>query len=159
MGGSFGRGQYLDYVSQTVQIAAAMSGTPIKLIWSREDTIQHGFFRPASLSRVRGAIDADGNVKAWWHRVVAHSDSAVRSTLGADYLLFHPNVRIDRVVKKSHVPEGAMRGVGFAMNCFVTQSFIDELARAVHTDACTLQRKLLSILHGVTERSKGPTEA
>jgi isoquinoline 1-oxidoreductase beta subunit len=145
MGGSFGRGQYLDFVSQTVQIAAAMRGTPIKLIWSREDTIQHGFFRPTSLSRVRGAIDSDGNVKAWWHRVVAHSDSAVRSTLGADSLLYSiPNVRMERVVRKAHVPEGAMRGVGFAMNCFVTQSFVDELARAVPTDTWTLQRNLLN---------------
>jgi isoquinoline 1-oxidoreductase beta subunit len=144
MGGSFGRGQYIDYISQTMQIAAAMKGVPVKLLWSREDTIQHGFFRPTSLSRVRGAIDADGNVTAWWHRVVAHSDSAVRSTLGADSLLYSiPNVRIERVVREALVPEGAMRGVGFAMNCFVTQSFIDELARAIPTDTWTLQRKLL----------------
>jgi isoquinoline 1-oxidoreductase beta subunit len=145
MGGSFGRGQYCDFVSQAVQIAAAMRGTPIKLMWSREDTIRHGFFRPASLSRVRGAIDADGNVKAWWHRVVAHSGSAVRSTLGADSLLYSiPNMRIERVVRKAHVPEGAMRGVAFAMNCFVAQSFVDELAKAAHTDTLTLQRKLLN---------------
>ena len=133
MGGGFGRRQESDYVTQAVQVANAMKGTPVKLLWTREDTMKHGFYRPASLSRIQGALDPDGNLTAWLHRIVAPSDNRVRGQLGADSLLYAvPNMRVEFVVRKSHVPEGQMRAVGFATQGFVTQSFIDELAKADH---------------------------
>ncbi len=86
LGGGLGRRQMSDFVSQAVEIAKAMKGTPVKLLWSREDTTRHGFYRPTSLSRVRAALDADGKVTAWWHRIVGHSESPVQTTYGADSL-------------------------------------------------------------------------
>jgi isoquinoline 1-oxidoreductase subunit beta len=144
LGGGFGRRLHSDFVSQAVQIATQMKGTPVKLVWTREETMRHSFYRPASLSRIRGGIDANGKPSAWAHRIVAQSESDVLSTFGADKLLYAiPNVLIDRVVKQSPVPAGAMRGVGFTTNCFVTQSFVDELARAAGMDVYQFQRALL----------------
>jgi CO/xanthine dehydrogenase Mo-binding subunit len=144
MGGGFGRRQNSDYVRQAVLIAKAMKGTPVKLIWSREDTTRHGPFRPTSLSRLRAALDADGQPTAWWHRIVAHSISPVQSTYGADALLYAvPNMRVDLAIRELRVPEAPMRGVAFSMNAFVTQSFIDELAAAAGADPYAFQRALL----------------
>ena len=62
IGGGFGRRLYSDFVAQAVQIAKAMKGTPVKLVWSREETMQHSFYRPANLSRFRGALDSQGHI-------------------------------------------------------------------------------------------------
>jgi isoquinoline 1-oxidoreductase subunit beta len=144
IGGGFGRRQECDYLSQAVQIAKAMKGIPIKLVWTREGTMQHGFYRPVSLSRMRGGFDADSNVSAWAHRISAPSHDRVRGQFGADSLLYAiPNMRVDFAVRRSNVPEGQMRGVGFSTHCFVTQSFVDELARVAGTDSYKFQRALL----------------
>ncbi len=144
MGGGFGRRQISDYVRQAVLIAKAMKGTPVKLLWSREDTTRRGPFRPTSLSRLRASLDASGRPTAWWHRIAAHSVSPVQSSYGADALLYAvPNMRVDLAVREPRVPEAPMRGVAFSMNCFVTQSFVDELAAAGGADAYGFQRVLL----------------
>ncbi|MGH6925372.1 MAG: molybdopterin cofactor-binding domain-containing protein [Propylenella sp.] len=144
MGGGFGRRQNSDFVRQAVLIAKAMKGTPIQLLLSREDTTRRGPFRPASLSRLRATLDANGNVTAWRHRIAAHSVSPVQSTYGADSLLYAvPNMRVDVAVREPVVPEAPMRGVAFSMNCFVTQSFVDELAAATGVDSYAFQRALL----------------
>jgi isoquinoline 1-oxidoreductase beta subunit len=144
IGGSFGRRQERDFIVQAVQIAKAVKGTPVKLMWSREDTMRHGIYRPANLSRIRGALDKNGRITAWWHRIVATSDDRVRGQLGSDSLLYAiPNVLVDFVVRQSHVPEGQMRGVSFATHGFVTQSFMDELARLAGGDTYEFQRALL----------------
>jgi isoquinoline 1-oxidoreductase beta subunit len=144
LGGGFGRRLEQDFVSQAVQIAKAMRGTPVKLLWTREQTTRHGFYRSSSVSRVCGGFDANGELIAWSHRIVAHSESKTRSTLGADSLLYAiPNIQVDLVVKKSHVPEGALRGVALGQNCFEVQGFMDELAKAAGKDSYNFQRALL----------------
>jgi isoquinoline 1-oxidoreductase subunit beta len=144
LGGGFGRRLECDVVSQAVQIARAIKGVPIKLLWTREDTMRHSFYRQASLSRLTGGIDGDGRVSAWNHRIVSQSEDEVRSTYGSDTLLYSiPNVKVEFSIRHSHVPEGSMRGVGFSINCFAVQSFIDELARAAGKDGYQLQRELL----------------
>jgi isoquinoline 1-oxidoreductase beta subunit len=144
MGGGFGRRQNSDFVRQAVKIAKAMKGTPVKLLWSRKETIQHSFFHPTNLSRVRAALDSDGNPIAWSHRLVAPSTNGGVALLGADSLLYAvPNMMVDFVIRRSHVPEGQMRGVGFANNGFVAQCFIDELARAANKDVYAFQHDLL----------------
>ena len=144
MGGGFGRRQESDFISQAVHVAKAMKGTPIKLVWTREDTMRHGFYRPANCSRVRGALDADGNLLAWWHRIAAPSRERVRSQLGSDSLLYAiPNMLVDFVSRPSNIPEGQMRGVGFATHAFVTQSFMDELATLAGKNIYEFQRQLL----------------
>jgi isoquinoline 1-oxidoreductase beta subunit len=144
IGCGLGRRQESDFVVQAVQIARAMKGTPVKLLWSREDTTQHGFYRPAILSRFRGDLDQDGNLTAWTQRIAASSDDRVRTQFGSDSLLYAiPNMHVGFSVGTSHVPEGQMRGVGFAAHGFMTQSFIDELARAAGKDTYEFQRTLL----------------
>jgi isoquinoline 1-oxidoreductase subunit beta len=144
IGGGFGRRLESDYVAQAVQIAKAMKGTPIKLLWSREDTTRHGFYRPTNLSRVRGALDRDGNLTAWTHRIVATSTSFHRGQLGATDLLYAiPNMTVDFVVKPCPVPEGSMRSVALGTHAFVIQCFMDELARAAGKDPYHFQRELL----------------
>jgi isoquinoline 1-oxidoreductase beta subunit len=144
IGGGFGRRQSSDYVRQAVLIAKAIRATPVKLVWSREDTVRHGYYRPASLSRLRAALDSDGNPVAWSHRIAAHSISPIQSSYGADSLLYAvANMRVDLAVRASYVPEAPMRGVAFSMNCFVTQSFADELAAAAGADSYAFQRALL----------------
>ena len=144
VGGGFGRRLQSDFVAQAVEIAKAMKGTPVKLLWSREDTMRHGFYRPANLSRVRGALDKEGNLTGWTHRIVAPSDSRARGQLGSIMPLHAiPNMLVDLVVKPCHVPEGFMRAVALATHGFVTQSFMDELARAAGKDPYEFQRALL----------------
>jgi isoquinoline 1-oxidoreductase subunit beta len=148
IGGGFGRRTQCDFVNQAVQIAKAMQGSPVKLVWSREETLRHSFYRQASISRLRGGFDANGDVLFWAHRIVAQSRNEVNSTFGSDTLLYAiPNVHVDLAFRHSHVPEGSMRGVGFSLNCFAVQSFVDELARAIGQDVYEFQRKLLDPSH------------
>ena len=72
-GGSFGRRLEMDYVRQAVQIAMAMKGTPVKLTWTREDTFRFSPYQPTSLTRIRGGLDANGELIAWKQRIVSNS--------------------------------------------------------------------------------------
>jgi isoquinoline 1-oxidoreductase beta subunit len=144
LGGGFGRRINIDFISQAVHIAKAVKGVPVKLLWSREQTTRHSFYRQASLSKIRGGLDTNGELAVWTHRVVAQSTDEVHSTLGAGSLLFAiPNMKVEFTVRPSDVPEGSMRGVGYSINCFSVQSFIDETARATGSDAYQFQRNLL----------------
>jgi isoquinoline 1-oxidoreductase beta subunit len=144
LGGGFGRRINADFVVRAVNIAKAMKGVPIKVLWSREQTTRHSFYRQASLSKIRGSLDINGELTAWSHRIVAQSTDQVHSTLGASTLLYAiPSMKVEFAVRPSDVPEGSMRGVGYSINCFAVQSFIDEVARAVGSDAYQVQRKLL----------------
>jgi len=155
IGGGFGRRLKSDFVAQAVQIAKAIKGTPIKLLWSREDTTRHGFYRPASLSRLRGALDSDGNPTVLTHRIVATSDDLRLAPIGSIWLPHEiPNMLIDLVVKQTHVPEGLMRSVGLAAHAFLTQCFLDELARAAGKDPYEFQRALLDPERALDEAKK-----
>ena len=144
IGGGFGRRLRQDYVSQALQIAKAMKGTPVKLIVSREETTRHGFYRPSTLGKLRGGLDANGNLIAWSHRIVGHAEGEALATYGADQLLYSiPNMHVDFVHQPSHVPTGALRSVAFGQNTFATQSFKDELARAAGKDPYQFSRALL----------------
>jgi len=155
IGGGFGRRLNSDFVAQAVQIAKAMKGTPVKLLWSREETTRHGFYRPANLSRFRGALDSDGRIASWTHRIVAPSDSKILGQLGSSRFVHAiPNMLVDLVVRPCHVPEGQMRGVGVTTHAFTTQCFMDELARAAGKDPYKFQRALLDPDRVPAERSK-----
>lgn len=73
LGGGFGRRGYPDYVGEAVAIARQLPGVPVKLVWSREDDMQHDFYRPSSLHRLRGAVDAEGRIRGWQHHLVSPS--------------------------------------------------------------------------------------
>jgi isoquinoline 1-oxidoreductase beta subunit len=144
IGGGFGRRINTDVICRAVHIAKAMKGVPIKVLWSREQTLRHSFYRQASLSKIRGGLDANGELFVWTHRIIAQSTEQVHSTFGAGTLLYAiPNMKVEFVVRPSDVPVGSMRGVGYSLNCFAVQSFIDEAAKVVGSDTYQFQRDLL----------------
>ena len=143
LGGGFGRRGAADFVSQAVQIAKEMKGTPVKLVWTREETTRHSFYRASNLSRMRAGLDAQGNIVAWDHRTVAQNDSEGLTRGGSALLYNIPNMRLEISGKPLHVPLGALRGVAYAVNAFATQSFVDELAVATGKDHYQLHRALL----------------
>jgi isoquinoline 1-oxidoreductase beta subunit len=163
LGGGFGRrGGAQDFVRQGVLIAKAMDGKPVKMLWTREEDTQHDFYRPASLIRMKAALDDAGNPTAWYSRVSATSIIATLPKLplrpplapaeGVDpqsvasiYDLPHaiPNVRVEYAQRNAYVPVGFWRTVGHSQNPFVRESFMDELATAAGKDPFEYRRALL----------------
>jgi len=158
LGGGFGRrGGAQDFVRQGVAIAKVMEGTPVKMLWTREEDTQHDFYRPASLIRMKAGLDAQGSPVAWYSRVSATSIIATLPRLplkdGVDPQavaslndLPHTiaNVRIEYAQRNTHVPVGFWRTVGHSQNPFVRESFMDELAGAAGKDPYEYRRALLA---------------
>jgi isoquinoline 1-oxidoreductase beta subunit len=154
LGGGFGRRLEPDFVSEAVRVSKA-AGAPVKVIWSREDDVQHGFYRPATYNRFAAALDGGGNPVAWTHRIVAPPillkfgplEKGIDRTLidGAANLPYAiPNVLVDQVaVDLLPVPRGFWRSVGISQNAFVTECFFDEVAVAAGKDPYELRRHLL----------------
>jgi len=155
LGGGFGRRLEPDFVSEAVRLSKAV-GAPVKVIWSREDDVRHGFYRPASYNRFAAGLDAAGHPVAWTHRIVAPPillkfgplEKGIDRTLidGAANLPYAiPNVAVDQVaVDLLPVPRGFWRSVGISQNAFVTECFLDELATAAGKDPYEFRRALLA---------------
>jgi isoquinoline 1-oxidoreductase beta subunit len=144
LGCGFGRRQWNDYVSQAVQIARQVKGVPVKVLWSREETTRRGYYRPAVTSRLRAGLDGRGTLTAWSHRISANAKRPEYATYGSDSLLYAvPNMRVDLAVTPTAMPLGVYRSVAFGPNCFFTQSFTDEIARASGADPSQVLRALL----------------
>jgi isoquinoline 1-oxidoreductase beta subunit len=148
LGGGFGRrGAAQDYVRQGVAIAKALAGTPVKLMWSREEDMQHGFYRPASRVRMRAGLDAEGRLVALHSRIACPSIlkvlmperlgkdgtdfTAVRGFNDAPYAI--PNQRVDYAPRNGPVPVGFWRGPG-QQNGYYRECFLDELAHLAGRD-------------------------
>ena len=157
LGGGFGRRGAQDYTRQGVAIAKAMNGVPVKMLWTREEDMQHDNYRPASLVRVRAGLDATGHPVAWHSRVAAPSIIATLLKLPlkegidpqavaafADQPYAIPNVRVEYAQRDTHVPVGFWRTVGHSQNPFVRECFIDEMAYAAGKDAFEFRKNLLS---------------
>jgi isoquinoline 1-oxidoreductase beta subunit len=158
LGGGFGRrGLYIEFVRQAVRIAKTMPGTPVQLIWSREEDIQHGRYRPVALVRMRAALNASGEPTAWSVRQAEQSIfSAVRPSLirdgvdmvgirtFADAPYAFPNIHMEYAMRNTHVPPGPWRAVAHTHNPFFRECFIDELAGAAGQDPYRFRRKLLA---------------
>src|SRR2546422_6976608 len=129
LGGGFGRRLEPDFVSEAVRLSKAV-GAPVKVIWSREDDVRHGFYRPATYNRFAAGLDATGSPVAWTHRIVAPPillkfgplEKGIDRTLidGAANLPYGiPNVLVDQVaVDLLPVPRGFWRSVGISQNAF-----------------------------------------
>lgn len=155
LGGGFGRRGELDYVIDAVETAKAIGGGPVKVVWTREDDIRHGHYRPATYNVFRAALDDRGAPVAWFHRAVGPGvliqhgrvpkDSldaaAVEGARNIPYDI--PNVLVEWREKDLGVPVGFWRSVGASQNIFVTESFIDELAHAAKKDPYEYRRALL----------------
>jgi isoquinoline 1-oxidoreductase beta subunit len=154
LGGGFGRRGEPDFVTDAVETSKAV-GAPVKVIWTREDDIQHGFYRPATYNVFRAALDANGQPVAWWNRIVGpgiliQKGRAPKGTLdpaAVEGARNHPydiaNIRVEWVEKDFGVPVGFWRSVGSSQNAFITESFVDELAHAAGKDPYEYRRALL----------------
>ncbi len=157
LGGGFGRrGAPQDFVRQGVTIARAMPGAPVKMMWSREEDMRHGFYRPASIVRIRAGLDAEGRLVAMHTRIACPSIlkalfpqasgrqgidfTAVRSFSDMPYEV--ANQQVDYAMRNGHVPVGFWRAPG-QQNAFYRESFIDELALATGTDPVEYRRRML----------------
>jgi isoquinoline 1-oxidoreductase beta subunit len=166
LGGGFGRrGVYPnDYVTQAVLIAKQMPGTPVKLLWSREEDMLHGRYHPVMQCKLVGGLDASGNLTGLHMRLAGQSILAavrpevVQAQKGRDPLSFQgvfesgehsfsytvPNLLIDHAMRNTHVPPGFWRGVNINQNAIFIECFMDELAEAAGQDALEFRRKLLA---------------
>jgi isoquinoline 1-oxidoreductase beta subunit len=179
LGGGFGRrGAVHDWVRQAVAIAKEMPGTPVKLIWSREEDMLHGRFHPVTQAKMKAALDAQGNITALHMRISGQSILAgvapERMTGGSDPVVFQglnksgpeasigytfPNLLIDHAMRNPHVPPGFWRGVNLNQNAIYLECFFDEVAHATKQDPLALRRKLmanhpkhLAVLDAVAQR-------
>ncbi|HUQ76481.1 MAG TPA: molybdopterin cofactor-binding domain-containing protein, partial [Burkholderiales bacterium] len=181
LGGGFGRrGAYPnDYVTQAVLIAKQMPGTPIKMLWSREEDMVQGRYHPVMQCKLVGGLDASGNLTGLHMRLSGQSIlAAVRPEIlnaqkGRDPNAFQgvfesgehaftydvPNLLVDHAMRNTHVPPGFWRGVNINQNAIFLECFMDELAEAAGQDALEFRRKLLGkspralgVLNAVAER-------
>ena len=156
LGGGFGRRLEVDYVTQAVRIAKQVDG-PVKVVWTREEDVQHDVYRPYYYDRMAAGLDAHGKPIAWTHRLVGPSilarwaPPAFRNGLdgdaldGAVHLQYDiPAIQVEYVRHEEPVVNtGFWRGVGVTHNTFVIESFIDELAAAAQQDPLEYRLALL----------------
>jgi isoquinoline 1-oxidoreductase beta subunit len=147
LGGGFGRRGNQDDVRQAVAIAKQLGGRPVKVIWSREETTRHGYYRPMRVSRFRAALGPDGMPTAWHTRVVGVDENypGDEQTLRGLHKLPYrvPNQLFDYHLRKTHVPTGPWTSVGRSQNEFFLETFVDELAHAAKKDPYQYRRSLL----------------
>jgi isoquinoline 1-oxidoreductase beta subunit len=179
IGGGFGRrGAFHDYVTQAVLIAKQVPGTPVKLLWSREEDMQQGRYHPVMQAKMSGGLDANGNLVGLHMRLSGQSilasvfpqnlqdgrDNATFQGLdpSGDFTLGYtvPNLLIDHAMRNTHVPPGFWRGVNINQNAIFLECFMDELALAAGQDALEFRRKLMSkhpkhlaVLNAVADRA------
>jgi isoquinoline 1-oxidoreductase beta subunit len=151
LGGGFGRRGEADFVAQAVAAAKSTGGKPVKLVWTREEDIQHDFYRPAAAIRFRGGLDASGKLVALECKVVSASAPAFGRPGGAPFFTegvadatYHiPNFRVTGLNKNLGVRFGFWRSVNHSHNPFMIEGFVDELARAAGQDPYQFRRSLL----------------
>jgi len=167
IGGGFGRRLEVDGVIRAVQIAMQVDG-PVKLVWTREEDIQHGMYRPTFFDRFSAGLDEKGAPVAWNHRFAGSSVIArwlppgfnngldPDTTEGAIDLAYAlPNLHVEYVrVEPPGIPTAFWRSVGPSHNVFVVESFMDELAAAAKQDPVAYRRALL----GKAPRAKAVLE-
>ena len=139
MGGGFGRRSKSDAVIQAARISREI-GLPVKLIWSREEDVQHDHYRPAIASNFKGVLDSNRMPLVWENRFVDKHEPAEASHI--PYAI--PNQHIGYVDSPTHIPFGAWRSVDHSQHGFFVESFIDELAHEAQQDPYQFRRDLLS---------------
>ena len=179
LGGGFGRrGAFHDFVKQAVAIAKQMPGIPVKLLWTREEDMQHGHYHPITKARLTGGLDEEGNLVGLHVRISGQSILASVNPgwmqNGVDMFAFQgllpegdhaisytiPNLQVDHAMRNPPVPPGFWRGVNVNQNAIYMECFIDELAYAAGKDPLEFRRRLmadhpknLAVLDAVAERA------
>lgn len=156
LGGGFGRRGEQDFVAEAVELSKAMNA-PVQVTWSREDDMQHDFYRPSVMVKLTGGLDASGNAVAWKSRIVGPSimsrffpgsvkngidETAVEGIVTLKYGV--PNFFVDYLLTEPGVPVGFWRSVGNSHNGYIAECFVDEMARAAGKDPVEFRRTLLA---------------
>jgi len=163
LGGGFGRrGAFHDFVTQAVAIAKQMPGTPVKLLWTREEDMQHGHYHPITKAKMVGGLDNKGNLNGLHIRISGQSILAAVNPSwmqnGVDMFTFQgllpdgdhaisytvPNLLVEHAMRNPPVPPGFWRGVNVNQNAIYMECFIDELAHAAGKDPLEFRRKLMA---------------
>ena len=178
LGGGFGRrGAFHDFVKQAVAIAKQMPGIPVKLLWTREEDMQHGAYHPITKARLTGGLDEEGDLVGLHVRISGQSILASVNPgwmqNGVDMFVFQglqpegdhaisysiPNLLVDYAMRNPPVPPGFWRGVNINQNAVYMECFIDELAHAAGKDPLEFRRRLmadhpknLAVLEAVAQR-------
>jgi isoquinoline 1-oxidoreductase beta subunit len=175
IGGGYGRrGGPQDVVLDAVRLAKAV-GSPVKVIWSREDDVTTGKFRPMTAHHIEAGFDAGGKLIAWHHRVVAESVAGYRAGLtgsappSIDSIVMKgsslpqypiPNKLVEHIVEARGARLSSVRGVGVYYNAFAVESFLDEMAKALgrdpmefRLDLSEAQPRVQNLLRAVSEMS------
>ncbi|EOB6258084.1 molybdopterin cofactor-binding domain-containing protein [Vibrio fluvialis] len=160
-GGSFGRraNPHSDYLIETVEIARQKKGTPIKMVWSREDDTQVGYYRPAYVHRIQAGLDANGNISSWKQHIVGQSiltgtafeafavkegidGTSVEGASNIPYAI--PNLSIQLTTVKDGPTVQWWRSVGSTHTAFAVETMIDELAANAGKDPVEMRMQLLA---------------
>jgi isoquinoline 1-oxidoreductase beta subunit len=179
LGGGFGRrGAFHDFVTQAVAIARQLPGIPVKLLWTREEDMQHGAYHPITKARLTGGLDEEGDLVSLHVRISGQSILASVNPdwmqNGVDMFVFQgllpegdhaisysvPNLLVDHAMRNPPVPPGFWRGVNVNQNAIYMECFIDELAHAAGKDPLEFRRRMmaghpknLAVLEAVAERA------
>ena len=176
LGGGFGRRGQQDYTRQAVLLAKQVPGHAVKLIWTREEDMQHGYYRPITQCKLTGSLDAQGNVTGIHMRLSGQSILAYLSPSSlkddTDPIMFQgmnaaeygymavPNLLVDMAMRNTHVPVGFWRGVNVNQNAIYMECFVDEMATAAGKDPLEFRRammgknpKHLAILNAVAAKA------
>ncbi len=169
LGGGFGRRYQADFVMEATQIALK-AGKPVKLLWTREDDMQHDFYRPASYHKLQGALDSDGKVAAWKHFQTSTSIAVKWRQNGAEKPeqgefgsaatpAYSPaNVRLEYTLAESSVTRAWWRSVEDSSSGFVVESFADELAAAAGQDPLAFRLKTIGADRKIPTFNAGPND-
>jgi isoquinoline 1-oxidoreductase beta subunit len=154
LGGGFGRRGEADFVTDAVETSKAV-GKPVKVIWTRQDDIQHDFYRPVTYVRMWGSVDASGKPGVFMQRMVQQSllkrlgplppDGVDRISVDGSATLPYaiPNIRVEYIESDPGIPYGFWRSVGASVQGYVVEAFIDEMATAAGKDPYQFRRDLL----------------
>lgn len=146
LGGGFGRKAKPDFVIEAALLSKAMDGAPVKVTWTREDELRHGFYHTVSLERLEGGLDKAGRPVAWRHRSASPSisslfgpdprhQSPLEQSLGLVNVPFViPNLRVETIEAPAHTRIGWFRSVTNIPHAFAVQSFVAEMAAAANRD-------------------------
>jgi isoquinoline 1-oxidoreductase beta subunit len=151
LGGGFGRRSKVDYVQDALH-AARTANKPVKVVWTREDDMRAGWYRPAAISKLTAALDEKGMPLAWKHQIVGAPILGLREGMdpfsieGAEKLPYAiPNIRVSYAPPADQsVPSWFWRSVGYSLNGFVVETFVDELAVFSGQDPVEYRRKLMN---------------
>ncbi|WP_291271295.1 molybdopterin cofactor-binding domain-containing protein [Geothrix sp.] len=156
IGGGFGRRLGTDFSTEAVQVAKAMGGGPVQVVWDREDDFRHDLFHPATLHRLRAGLDASGALTAWAHRIAGPAvmrswtggqkvpaQAAVEANGALDTPYAVPAIAVDFAEVEVPTPLGWWRGIQIVPNVFARECFLDEVAHALGRDPLKLRLDLL----------------